>query len=1388
MRRIAAVLLFGMLLLLPLLFQKAYNIALAGRNAEVRVLEGVKGGQLFKLLWPGPERGNSVLFLSLSPQVKVNGEALKAAQLKEGDVIQIEDRSYILRFHPPLYNYRLILRKSLTEIFPKPGCRLIGGWASQARRDRTLLPFMLIELSPELVKKAVSTEESFYSFRLCLERDGGVELRADQHPLRLAGRKGAFRKVPLKDELEVRLGDEVLKFALKRRMMLQAARVRAGGRYIWTSLPLDVTELLVYYREKRGSREVEGVFLSDGTKRYALRPRQVYLFVGEKGLLKTAGFSELVEEKFIPDSFSSERLRDFSEILKARLYYAKDGFFYPVGKALLKEFEQVFSEKGRQGLLSYLREKRINWTPPEAESLKSYFKEARKLISFMKRKGSWEQFARQLRRLNFSLAVKGLGVGGGELEVFYQHGGSWRRAEQLRQGFPEVEGIEKFYWVKGLSLPDRVRFKLVSRKAGKIKLFAGGKLVLNYGGRRLVRTFEEGSAEVNLPAGEFIVEVFPLKTSFLRLASTNLQLELVVKGEKEVRIKTEPDWWATVAYLRGWNRSTVIGPLWKRVRVNPEFALQKLSGIDDIWYPERWRASFAGIKRRFFKKVFNLDFRPASARILRLSIEGIYKIYINGKRISRGEDFAAHLREGKNVLAVEVSRMGLRWKGLRSGLLFPDGFTRLKVRRQVEVVVNPFRRKRPVNSGTIRDRDGFSLPVLVVEEGDGLLRKGDEIPLESEKYLVFLSGGKVSIFYRKGKVVKKAVLNFADSQTSDYITTACNQRFRLGQVIAFNRADGKEASFILKQGRLLRVKAPGKIYRLSLSGKSLVVSLNGKPFARVEDGGRLRLEGVKLRAVFENRGVLACRIKINGRHSRIYPSLITGLLPLLGMPAAGIDGAESIFSPFLSGPDPADLVLTVDDDLQKLVLDELGCMVERNRRREEREAEPLLRKIEQLRRRQLRLYALVRREGAKEELLRELEALEGELAYWRHLYRKKKNPFYEAAAVILNREGEVLAAASWPVLPPVAEKVKEALEKGGSPERLPLVNRCWKMTYSPGSTIKILDSAAFLEGRRKNLYLSRLLRKGFPFYGPGSENLRGKKLLNGKEIDFDLRNFRGERVKERRCSLEDAFAHSYNVYFAYLGLHSSALIMQDSTVLEDPKAFLLLSAAPPTYAFRNFPPVRYAEKLLFNHSIDLAPLPPEISAYLRRSQKDALTAEPSSFPLNAYTPAQIAMYSIGQSDVFMSPLQGALLALSVMRKGELRQPTVIKELVWKRSGKKEAIRPIQREWRVFSSSTASYIKKAMNRVVLRGTAARIFSRWEHKRYLYAKTGTAQTNLYKDHSWFVGFFEGKGLPSFAFAVVVPRSGTGAEVAGLLTRRLVDKIIYLERVKERLRRKR
>ncbi len=1388
MRRIAVVLLLSMFALLPLLFQKAYNIALAGRKAEVVILEGVKGGKLFRLFWPGPERGNTVLFVSLSSQVKVNGKTLEAAQLRDGDVIKAGERAFFVQFYPPSYDYRIILRKSLTEIFPRPGCRLIGGWSSQVYRDRKLLPFMLIELSPEIVKKVISPEKNFYSFRLCLRKDGSVELRAGQQPLYLAGEGVAVKKIPLKDEVEVRLGDEFLKFALRRRIILQAARVRAGGRYIWTSLPLDVTELLVYHRERKSSRKAETLFLSNGEVRYALRPRQLYLFVGERGLFKTAGFSELIEEKFIPDRFASEKLRDFSKILSMHLYYAKDGFFYPVDRAFLKRVKQVFSEKGIQGLLSFLRNQGINWYPPERESLDSYFGKAEKLISFMKRKGSWDLFTKQLLRLNFNLAVKGLGLGGKGIEVFYLHGENWRRAEQLNQGFPEIEGIERFYWVKGLSLPERVKFKLVSRKKGKIKLIAGGKLCLNYRGRKLVKSLEEGPAELNLDKGELVLKVSPLKTSFLRLASTNFQIEALIKGEKELRIKTGPSWWSTVASLRGWNRTTAIGPLWKRVKVNPEFALHRFPDLDEIWYPERWRASFSGIRRRFFKKVFNLDFKPEAARILRLSIRGIYKIYINGKRINKKEDFAAYLREGKNVLAVEVSRMGMKWKGLKSGFLVLDGFSRLKLRRQVEVVVNPFRSKGSVNSGIIRDREGFSLPVLVVEQGDGFLRKGDEIPLESEKYLVFLNQGKVNVFYRKGKTVKKAVLDFVDRQTEDYITTAYNQHFKLGQVIALNRAEGKAASFTLKKGTLLRIKASGKVYRLSLSGGSLVISLNGKPFARLTDGGVVRIEGVKLRAVFGNRGVLACRAKVNGRYIRFYPSLITGLLPIIGMPAAGIDGAESIFSPFLSGPDPADLVLTVDDDLQKLVLDELGWMVERNRRREEKETAVLKQRIEQLRNRQLRLYALLRRKGAQEELLRELETLESQLAYWRHIYRKKKNPFYEAAAIIMSRNGEILAAASWPVLPPVAEKIKEALEKGGPPERLPLVNRCWKTTYSPGSTIKILDSAAFLEERRKNPYIAQLLRKGFPFHGPGSENLKGKKLLNGKEIDFDLRNFRWERIKERRCSLENAFAHSYNVYFAYLGLHSSALIMKDSTVLEDPKAFLLLSAAPASYAFRNFPLVGYAEKLLFNHRIDLAPMPPEISAYLKRSERDALTAEPSSFPLNAYTPSQIAMYSIGQSDVFMSPLQGALLALSVMRKGKLRQPTVIKELLWSKGGSRDAIRPIQREWRVFSSSAASYIKRAMSQVVLRGTAARIFSRWEHRRYLYAKTGTAQTNLYKDHSWFVGFFERKGFPSFAFAVVVPRSGTGAEVAGLLTRRLVDKIIYLERMKERLRRRR
>ncbi len=419
--------------------------------------------------------------------------------------------------------------------------------------------------------------------------------------------------------------------------------------------------------------------------------------------------------------------------------------------------------------------------------------------------------------------------------------------------------------------------------------------------------------------------------------------------------------------------------------------------------------------------------------------------------------------------------------------------------------------------------------------------------------------------------------------------------------------------------------------------------------------------------------------------------------------------------------------LTVRRDLQELAYALLKDRLMRLKERERRRAGGLLLEVRELEKRISRLretYERTKDPAIAEEVL----SLEEKLTENKYRLWKIKNPFYEGAVVVLNGDGAILASASYP------------------PDGL---NRGWWETYNVGSTFKVVDSVAFLSSASP--LVKRLLRR-FPFAGPGSENLKGKRLLTGRRINFDLRNFRGERVPPG-VDFQQALAHSYNVYFAYIAMHLYR------PLLEGREQVIL----PLDEMKRQFPLLSFAEALGFNSRFDLAPLP------------GAILSAPSVFPVNAYRMSEVAHYSIGQAGLRATPLQMALVALSVARGGVLPSPHLVEEI----STEGEVLKFHKKEERVFSRRVAGRIEAAMKAVVERGTARYVFRDWPWRHEVYGKTGTAETSLYKDNSIFIGFLKHRGK-ILVFAVFLPRAGIGAREAAPLARDILEAYIkYLEK---------
>ncbi|MFV2104429.1 peptidoglycan D,D-transpeptidase FtsI family protein [Micromonospora sp. LOL_024] len=159
-------------------------------------------------------------------------------------------------------------------------------------------------------------------------------------------------------------------------------------------------------------------------------------------------------------------------------------------------------------------------------------------------------------------------------------------------------------------------------------------------------------------------------------------------------------------------------------------------------------------------------------------------------------------------------------------------------------------------------------------------------------------------------------------------------------------------------------------------------------------------------------------------------------------------------------------------------------------------------------------------------------------------------------------------------------------------------------------------------------------------------------------------------------------------------------------------------------------------------------------------------------PEGGADPAALAQSSIGQRDVRMTPLEGAMIAAAVANNGSQMRPYLVRQLlapdrttVYDTADPRELRRPI-------SGQVAADLRDMMVSVVENGTGrnARISG-----YTVGGKTGTAQSAPDRaDHGWFIGFaLDSGGNPISAVCVVLEEAGSGgsaeaARIAGQIMR--------------------
>jgi peptidoglycan glycosyltransferase len=181
-----------------------------------------------------------------------------------------------------------------------------------------------------------------------------------------------------------------------------------------------------------------------------------------------------------------------------------------------------------------------------------------------------------------------------------------------------------------------------------------------------------------------------------------------------------------------------------------------------------------------------------------------------------------------------------------------------------------------------------------------------------------------------------------------------------------------------------------------------------------------------------------------------------------------------------------------------------------------------------------------------------------------------------------------------------AAEVRKNYEQLSSMRSQPMLNRALRETYPPGSTFKVVTSAAALESGR---------------YSPDTE------VLNDAELDLPLTdatlpNYNGQPCNPSgRATLTDALKYSCNAAFGQVGmdLGDDALRAQ-------------------------------AEKFGFNEAFEVP-----------------MRSVPSRFPEELDEP-QTAQAAIGQFDVRATPLQMAMVVAAVANRGVLMQPYLVQEV------------------------------------------------------------------------------------------------------------------------------
>ncbi|WP_055477878.1 penicillin-binding protein 2 [Sphaerimonospora mesophila] len=381
--------------------------------------------------------------------------------------------------------------------------------------------------------------------------------------------------------------------------------------------------------------------------------------------------------------------------------------------------------------------------------------------------------------------------------------------------------------------------------------------------------------------------------------------------------------------------------------------------------------------------------------------------------------------------------------------------------------------------------------------------------------------------------------------------------------------------------------------------------------------------------------------------------------------------------------------------------------------------------------------------------------------------RKRGEPADAGAAVVLEaRTGRVTALASHPSYDP-AVWGRDLSQQDF--ESLPLASNAVLGQWAPGSTWKIVSTAAAVRAGRK---------PGASYDCPGSYQVGGR----------SFRNFEGAALG--RMNLHRALVVSCDTIFYRF---ADQMWRRDGGLdpVRRPKDPMQVMAREFGFGDRtgvDLPneaagrvPDRDWKKATWERTKEATCRRaktgyPEESDRKRAAYLKALAAE-NCRSGGVWWAGDAANFSIGQGDVLVTPLQLARGYAALANGGKLFSPRIAKAVVGPDGTVLRKIKPPVVGKVAVSRKTLSYIRDALADVPREGTAAGAFAGFPFDRLAVAgKTGTAEAYGRQDTSWFASFAPAE-RPKYVVVVVVSQGGTGGSTAAPAAREIWEGIYRL-----------